>query len=375
MKLLILNWQDRKNPKAGGAEIHLHEIFGRLAVRGHSVMMLVSGWPGAPPRETVDGIEVHRTGSRHTYGLAAPRYYRRVLASTQFDAVVEALNKVPVFTPRWAERPVLLLVHHLFGATAFRSASPPVAAATWLLERAIPRIYRGLPVEAISESTADDLVRRGLRREDVEVIYSGVDVDFYMPDAGTSRFAEPTFLYLGRLQRYKCVDLMLRSVAVLRREGLPVRAIIAGMGAAEPALRRLAGRLGIGDRVEFAGFVSEERKRELFRRGWSNIYTSPKEGWGITNLEAAACGTPSIASDSPGLRESVIHGRTGLLVPHGNVTALADAMRFLATDPRRIEMLGRAARRFAEEFTWERAAARTEAHLHAMLESEGASRR
>ncbi|HEV2132324.1 MAG TPA: glycosyltransferase family 4 protein [Longimicrobiaceae bacterium] len=373
MKLLVINWQDRLNPLAGGAEIHLHEIFGRLAARDHRVTLLVSRWSGAAPREQVDGMQVHRVGSRHTFGQRAPGYYHRVLAREGFDLVIEDLNKVPVFAPRWAGRPVVLLVHHLFGRTAFRSASPPVAAATWLLERPLARFYRGLPVQAVSESTAEDLVARGLRREDITVIHNGVDLNFYTADPAVARTSEPSFLYLGRLQRYKRVDLILRAVAQLRQQGVRVWLFIAGKGKAEPALRALARQLHIADRVEFAGFVSEEEKRDLFRRVWANVFTSPKEGWGITNLEAAACGTPTIASDSPGLRESVRHERTGLLVPHGDVAALAAAMHKLAGDPQRVSSLGEGALRFSRRFSWDHAADLTEAHLRGVLASAAGS--
>lgn len=367
MKILVLNWQDRTNPQAGGAEIHLHEIFGRLAQRGHAVTLLASGYAGAAPRAELDGMQVHRVGSRYSFALHAARYYRRHLAAQGFDVLVEDLNKVPLFSPRWARSPVVLLVHHLFGATAFREASFPLATATWLLERPIPWFYRQLPAQAVSRSTADDLVVRGLRRERIEVIHNGVDLEFFTPDAGAERFAEPTFLYLGRLQRYKRVDLILHAVGRLAQAGAAPRLIVAGKGEAEPELRRLAAALGVEGAVEFAGFVSEEKKRELFRRVWANVYTSPKEGWGITNLEAAACGTSTIASNSPGLRESVVDGKTGVLVPHGDVSALASAMRLLAENPERVGRLGGAAIGFARQFSWERSADATEAHLHTVL--------
>ena len=370
MKLLVVNWQDRLNPQSGGAEIHVHETFGRLAARGHRVVLLASGWDGAPPRVELDGMEVHRVGGRHTFSAVAPGYYRRALAAERFDGVVEALNKVPLFTPRWTGRPNVLLVHHLFGTTAFREASFPVAAATWLLERPIGRVYRGTPTQAISRSTADDLVARGLRREDVRVIYPGVDLGFYTPDASVGRAAEPTFLYLGRLRRYKGVQLVLRAMAGLRDRGTAVRLLVGGKGDYEPALRRLASELRIEDRVEFLGFVTEERKRELLRTVWANVYPSPKEGWGITNLEAAGCGTPSVASDSPGLRESVVDGRTGILVPHGDVAALAGALGELARSPERVARLGAQALDFSRGFTWDRTADETEAHLQSVIASQ-----
>jgi glycosyltransferase involved in cell wall biosynthesis len=363
LDLLVMNWQDRLNPQAGGAEIHLHEIFGRLAARGHRVTLLVSGWPGAPRREVVDGMEVHRVGGRYTYNLAAPRYFRRELRGREFDVVVEDLHKVPLFTPYWVRRPLVLLVHHLFGGTAFQEAPWPVAALTWLLERPVGRVYRRVPVEAVSRSTADDLAARGIPPGQISIIPNGVDLDFYHPDPAEPRYPEPTLLYLGRLKRYKRVDLILRALARLRDAGVRARLIIAGQGDAAPTLRRLCEELDLGELVEFPGFVSDEMKRRYFRGAWVHLLTSPKEGWGITNLEAAACGTPTVASDSPGLRDSVVDGVTGYLVPHGDLDALTERIRELLEDPALRDRLGTQARAFAEEFSWERAAARTEAHL------------
>lgn len=114
-----MNWQDRDNPEAGGAEIHLHETFGRLARAGHQVTLLCSGFEGGAPRVVLDGIDVHRVGGRYSFALLAHRYWRRHLVHQHFDVIVEDLNKIPLFTPAWSETPVLLLVHHLFGATAF----------------------------------------------------------------------------------------------------------------------------------------------------------------------------------------------------------------------------------------------------------------
>jgi glycosyltransferase involved in cell wall biosynthesis len=363
MRVLVINWQDRLNPHAGGAETHLHEVFGRLAGRGHEVVLLTSGWRDAAPRDVLDGMDVHRAGSRYTFSMAAPGYYRRRLSHRDFDVMVEDLNKVPLLAPLWARHPLALLVHHLFGRTAFQEASLPVASATWLLERPLGRVYRRVPTMAVSRSTAEDLASRGLPEEEIAIIPNGVDLARYEPAATVDRFPTPTLLYLGRLKRYKRVDLPIRAVAALRDSGVAVRLIIAGGGDQADALRALRDELGLGDAVELRGFVSEEEKLELFRRAWVHVLTSPKEGWGITNLEAAACGTPTVASDAPGLRDSVVDGETGFLVPHGDVAALAGRIRLLIEDPGLRDELGGNARRFAQQFTWERAAEETEAFL------------
>lgn len=308
-------------------------------------------------------MRVHRTGRRYTFNLTAPRFYRARLEPEEFDVIVEDLNKVPLFTPLWARRPRVLLVHHLFGRTAFGEASFPLAAATWALEKPLPWIYRDTPIEAVSRSTADDLVRRGFSRERITVIPNGVDIARYSPDPDVPRFEEPTVLYLGRLKRYKRVDLILRAVARLRDRGRAIRLIVAGRGDRADALRRLRSELALEDRVDMPGFVDDDEKLRLFRRAWVHALTSPKEGWGITNLEAAACGTPTVASDSPGLRDSVVDGTTGFLVPHGDVDALADAIERIVTDDDLRGRLSTGARSFAERFTWTRAIDDTERHL------------
>lgn len=366
MRLLLLNWQDRLNPHAGGAEVHLHEIFGRLVTMGWSIDLICSGWEGAPHRDELDGIRVRRVGGRHSHLLHAVRVARRMLADEAFDLVLEDLNKVPLFSPLWSPVPTGLLVHHLFGETAFREASLPIATTTWLLERPIPRAYRGVPTIAISDSTRTDLLGRGMEGP-IEVVPNGIDLDWFRPGSDAGRFPAPTFLYLGRLKRYKQVELILEAVAELARRGLDARLVVAGKGDWRPALEREVERLGIAGRVSFPGFVSEERKRELLQRAWVHVCTSPKEGWGIANLEAAACGTPTVASDSPGLRDSVRDGDTGLLTPHGDVPALADAMAHLIERPAERRRQASAARSFAEGFSWDAMAGRMNGALRDMV--------
>ena len=363
MRILVTNWNDRENPQAGGAEIHLHELFGRIAGWGHQVHLIASGWPGCLTMATVDQIEVRRVGGRHSFAVLGRGAVRRALRQHRYDVVVEDINKVPLFLPTLTRLPFVAIVPHLFGTTAFAEASAPMAAVVWAAELPIPTVYRRAAFHAISESTRDDLVRRGVPSERIVVIHPGVDSKRYSPDAATPRAGTPTFLYLGRLKRYKGVEFALRALARVRMQRADVTLDICGQGDDRPRLERLAAELGLGPAVRFPGFVSEEEKRRLLRQAWAVVFPSPKEGWGITNVEAAACGTPAIASDSDGLRESVRDGVTGYLVPHGDVPALAGRMLSLANDPAQVEQLGRAARGFAESLSWDSAARATLAHL------------
>ena len=362
MRLLLVNWQDIENPQGGGAEIHLHEIFGRLAGRGHEITLLCGGWPGASRRAQIDGMDVHRVGTRQTFGALALPYYRARLASQRWDFLIEDINKMPLYTPLWGggARRVMALVPHLFGGTAFLELSAPLAAAVWFSERPLGLVYGRTPFEAISESTRDDLVARGIPRKSIEVIYPGIDTKAYTPHP-SSRSAHPTFAYLGRLKKYKGVHFVIQAFAAMQLPDAQLE--IAGAGDYRPELERLAASLDLGERVRFLGRISEPEKLALLRRAWGLVFASPKEGWGITNLEAAACATPVVASNSPGIRETVRHGETGFLVPHGDVAALSEGMGRLAASRSLVEELGQLARRFAEQFTWEGAADQTERHL------------
>ena len=364
LRIAVVNWQCRDNPLAGGAEIHLHEIFGRLATQGHEVVLLCGGWPGCSPRATLDGIEVHRVGTRATFPFFARGYWHRHLVRRAFDVVVEDINKVPLYTPTWQLPKLVGLVPHLFGGTAFQELPAPLAAAVWMSERPMPYFYRRHAFQAISESTRDDLVARGVNRENIRVIFPGIDTTQYTPNA-SEREEKPVFAYLGRLKKYKGVDLVVQAFATA---AIPnARLEIAGAGEFRPVLEQLTRTLGVQDRVRFLGRIDESTKVALLRRAWATLFASPKEGWGITNLEAAASGTPVIASNSPGIRESVRHGETGFLVPHGDVAAMAVCMRKLSDERALVEHLGVAARRFAEGFSWQRAADETDSHLREVV--------
>jgi glycosyltransferase involved in cell wall biosynthesis len=191
---------------------------------------------------------------------------------------------------------------------------------------------------------------------------------FYSPSPSSPKSSSPLLLYLGRLKRYKRVDLILHAFARVWPERPQARLIIAGQGDARAPLEQLAGELGIGGAVTFAGFVSEHEKRDLFRRAWVHMLTSSKEGWGITNIEAAACGTPTIASDVPGLRDSVEHGVTGFLVPHGDVSAIASRLQEVIDNTELRSRLSAQALRFAQQFAWDTTASRMEEFLQDVVQ-------
>ena len=307
MRILLVNWQDLENPQAGGAEIHLHEIFGRLAAMGHEVRLLCGGWPGCPARAKIDGVDVFRVGTRHTFPFFAHRYYKEHLTGWA-DVLVEDINKVPLYTTRWNAKSRVALVPHLFGSTAFQELAAPLAAAVWSAERPLGRAYRRVPFQAISESTADDLVGRGIPRGSIAVIYPGVDTVSYTPNAA-ERSPTPVFAYLGRLKKYKGVHLVIRAFAEMKVPNALLE--IAGAGDYRPKLEALAASLDLGE-GEVSWAHLRNREAALLRRAWALAFASPKEG-GASRISKRQHAPRRGRVQSTGIRESV---RTARRIPH-----------------------------------------------------------
>lgn len=350
--ILAVNFRDPAHPEAGGAEQHLEEILLEAVRRGFRVTWLASDFPGGAPDDTHRGLHVMRRGSWWNFNLIVPRVMQRELSAPPPDLVIEDINKVPCFSAWWTRSPVAVVVPHLFGATAFHEAPWPIAAYVIALEQLIPAAYGRSRFLAISESTRDDLVRRGIARERIRVVHCGMDHGTYRTDPAGSKAAEPMVLFVGRLRRYKGVDWLLRGMPALRARVPDVRLQVVGDGPDRARLEALAARLGVAKAVHFAGFLPRREKARLMREAWVLVQPSPKEGWGLTVIEAGACGTAVVASDSPGLRDSVRRDATGLLVPHGDADALADALARVLTDATLRERLAAEGCAWSERFQW-----------------------
>jgi glycosyltransferase involved in cell wall biosynthesis len=350
--VLAVNFRDPAHPEAGGAELHLEHILLEAVRRGFRVTWLAAGFEGGAPEAAHRGIRIVRRGSWWSFGAAVPGVLRKEFANPPPDLVIEDINKAPCFTPWGTSAPVAVIVPHLFGATAFREAPLPMALSVVLLESLIPAVYRRSRFHAISESTRDDLARRGIAPGRVAVVHCGIDHEHYRPDPGVRRSATPTVLFIGRLRRYKGLDWMLRAMPALRARVPEARLVVVGDGPHLPALRAATERLGLGDAVEFAGFLALPEKVRRLRESWVLVQPSPKEGWGLTVVEAGACGTAVVAADSPGLRDSVRDGETGLLVPWGDEARLAEALARVLEDGALRARLAAGGLAWAARFHW-----------------------
>lgn len=359
MNILALNWEDLSNPQAGGAEVHLQEILKRIAGKGHNVTLLCSGWTDCKPVEEIEGIRIVRKGSRFNFNFVAPFALKALLKEEKWDVMIEDINKIPFYSPLFHKLPLLVVVPHLFSDSVFKEINFVLGTYIYLSEKPIPLIYRGFKFMVISESTKEDLVKRGLPADDVHVIHCGIDHGLYHPDPSVEKDSVPTVIYLGRLKKYKSIDHLLVAFSHTLEKITEAKLVVVGEGDYKGELLALAERLKISERVEFTGFVDHSEKLRRLQKAWVAVYPSLKEGWGLTNIEANACGTPVVASNVPGLKDSVVPGKTGLLFEYGNTGELSDHLVRVLSDPPYRDKLGQGGLEWASTFSWDQAAEMT----------------
>lgn len=360
MKILIVNWQDIKNPLAGGAEVHLHEVFSRIARAGHEVTLFCSSFPGAPPEEALEGIHIIRRGGRYLFNFRFLFEYLSRFRKQQFDIVVDDMNKIPFFTPLFVRKPIYGVTHHLFGRSIFLETNFILASYVYWMERWAVALYkrRKIPFIVGSPSTERELRNAGFRSEDVTLINYGVDHVTHQFE-GAVKCPSPLIGYFGRLKKYKSVDHLLHALPDVLKHVPNLKVLIVGEGDDRLRLEQKTKELGLDGPVEFTGFVSVEKKIELLQQMWLKVTTSSKEGWGLTVIEANACGTTVLASNVEGLRDAVQDSETGLLYTYGDVDDLAKKMVQILTDEELRKRLTKNAIEWAKRFDWGRAAAET----------------
>jgi glycosyltransferase involved in cell wall biosynthesis/O-antigen/teichoic acid export membrane protein len=351
--ILILVDRDWTHPQAGGTGTVLYGQVSRWIADGYRVTVVAGDYPGAErvsrPHER---LEIHRMGSRLTVFPRAAWATLRGLGRDA-DVVLEVVNGIAFFTTfwRWLRKPRVLLVFHVHRDHYVTELGlVGRVAAFWLEHVPLRFLYPGVPVVTISHSSRDALVALGVPREQIHVVYCGLDQGDLRP---RERAPAPALVYLGRLKRYKRIELLLDVAAAIPQATLH----IAGDGEHRGALEARAAELGLDGRVVFHGHVEEATKARLLGEAWLALTASSAEGWCLTVMEAAACATPTAALRVGGLAEAVVDGQTGVLVdtPH----ELLETVAALVETPERLAAMGEAALSRARGFTWDNTASGT----------------
>lgn len=331
----------------------MHEIFLRIAEQGHSVTLFCSSFAGAGHDDSIRGVRVVREGGRHLFNFHVVWKYLTHFRSQPIDVIIDDMNKIPFYTPLYVRRPLIVIVHHLFGKSIFLEAPFPLALYVYMNEKIgywLCKIKK-VPMVVVSPSTEQELLSMGFSPERISIVYNCVDHAVHKPNEA-ERSPAPLISYFGRLKKYKSIDHVLYAFRDVVKEVSKAKLVIIGDGDYRSALEKLTKELGIASSVRFTGFVDEQTKVKLLQQSWFVVNPSSKEGWGLTVIESNACGTPVIASNVPGLRDSIQDNVTGLLYEYGNVSKLTEKMMALLNDNNLRKRLTDAAYHWSLKFDW-----------------------
>lgn len=350
-RILIFNWRDMRHSFAGGAEAYIESMARHWAAAG-SKITIFSGNDGlSPRRENSNGVEIIRRGGFYLVYVWAFFYYI-FLFRGKYDIIIDCQNGIPFFTPLYAGEKIYCLIHHVHQEVFRKSLSKYLAMLAIFLEKNLmPFVYKNNTIITVSDSSKEQILNLGMGVNDIWVINPGIELKKLRMGVKSKI---PVILYLGRLKAYKSIDILIRAFKIVASKNAKAILVIAGSGEEEGNLRKLVQSFGyLSDRIIFTGKVSEEEKIGLLQKAWILVNPSMMEGWSIATIEANSCGTPVVASNVPGLCDSVKNGITGYLVDYGNEELFAKRMIKLIGNKVLRKKMSIASRYWAEGFDWQ----------------------
>ena len=330
-------------PRVGGLENYARQTVRTLRDAGYRVVVITSGYARwRHVIDEVDGVRVHRL-PRLGRMLNTPVHplwpiWLRMIFAQEGVTVINAHTPVPVMADaaRGARgRRRLVITYH---NDLVKDGLP--GRLLCLLEHRFftgPTLAAADQVVVTSEYYADRSSRLRNVRNKLTVSAPGVDIDLFRPTRKTGAPIPARLIFVGQLDRthrHKGLDHLLAALLVARREIPGLSLVVVGHGNDQRRYAERARAMGLGEAVSFAGFVPDEALRQLYSSASAVVLPADHdaEGFGMVILEAAACGTPGVATAVGGLPAAVLDGVTGLLVPPGDTAALAGALVRITQD-------------------------------------------
>jgi glycosyltransferase involved in cell wall biosynthesis len=349
-RIHVLAWRDLDDVEAGGSELHIAEVAKLWAAAGVEVTMRTSWAQGQPVEDVRDGYKVIRRAGRY---MVFPRAAMAELLGRTGprDVLVEIWNGMPFLSPLWNWGPRVIFLHHVHAEMWGMVLPPNIAKVGDLLERRLaPPLYRRSQIATLSESSKREMVDDlGFDPDHITVVHPGIDPMFTPGDPG-ERSPEPLAVACGRLAPVKRYDALVRAAHRARQQVPGLKLDIIGEGYERPKIQAVIDELGAADWVNLRGYVTDEEKIDLYRRAWVVTSASAREGWGMTLTEAAACGTPAVASRIAGHEDATIDGETGVLADGDD--ELGDALARVLGDEALRRRLSDGALARARTLTW-----------------------
>lgn len=361
MNILVFSWRGPQHPHAGGAEDVTHKHAKAWAKAGHDVTLFTSYFRGAKAKEIIDEVQVIRMGSEVVSVQVAAFIWYLMGKHKKFDLVIDQFHGIPFFTPLYVRTRKLAFIHEV--AKEVWKLNPwkkpfnllPYVFGTFFEPFIFKIIYKKIQFMTVSESTRDDLIAWDIPKRNITIIHNGVDFS-YNPKKTPEKALKKTAIYLGALSEDKGIFDTVHAFSEIIRKDEDWQLWIVGKSSVDidKRLKELVKNLNIKNKVKFWGFVSDKKKFELLAQSSFLINPSIREGWGLVNIEANSVGVPVIGYNVPGMKDSVINGKTGVLVDSGNYRLIAENVLKLFRDQLAYKTHTVNCRKWASKFSWEK---------------------
>jgi len=346
MRILWFHWMDITHPNSGGAELVAHEISKRLVRRGYEVTHFCSSYSLCKQQEVIDGINVIRDGGKYSVYSRAKKYYKK--NRNEFDLIIDEINTRPFFAPEFVDVPVVALIHQLAREFWFYETKFPLNfIGYYFLENYWLGKYKNIPVITVSKSTETDLKK--LNFNTVRIIPEGLSCEPL--DKVPLKEIHPTIIYVGRLKKAKLPDDAIKAFKIIKKQMKNAQLWIVGDGYMRRSLERIAKET---QSIKFWGKLPDKEKLSLMSKAQLILVPAVREGWGLVVVEANAMGTPAVAYNVPGLRDSVQNGINGILTTDNDVISLATEAIKLLNDDTLLSKLQNNSLSYAKKFNWDK---------------------
>lgn len=342
-RFLIFNWMDIKNPNAGGQEKYCFEMGRRLARDGVKVYWFSSKFPNSVPRETLENIEIIRTGNIYTVFLDSFFQYLKYRRNSYFFL---SMNSIPFFVPFSRSRRLVMLHHRIDKNVMKEKAGILGNFSFFLQEQLMPILFGNDRVITNSESSKLDFESIGYKR--ISIVKSGIDIPNHKSLKKKKICVSP-----GPIKPWKHHDLVIKAFSSMPEDW---ELVIFGSFESDKyrdSLKRICNELKINDRVHFLGRITDDEMSEVYESASICILGTEKEGWGLVAMEAQSFGCPVVAFKVPGIRDSVVEGETGLLVKFADVNSMANALLDLSSNEELLRIMSQDSIKRSKKYSWE----------------------
>ena len=379
MRVLMLSWEFPPQV-IGGLGRHVYELSRRLGNHGAQTYVLTPLVDDCVSHEDIEGVQVFRVGSP----LTSFKRFKSWIFSFNSDLIREGIRL------DYQEKGFDLIHAHDWlvgyaGRSLSRVLNVPLVSTIHATEygrnlglhnpmqKEIHDIERNLILDSALILCCSNYMRDEIESlfdpgpSRIAVIPNGAGINRYQtidpsPDPGLEKIDDQDLVifYIGRLVPEKGVSILIRAFLRVSEEIPSAKLVIAGRGPQGPELQDLVEKLGLGDRVWFTGFISDEIRDRIYHRANAAVFPSLYEPFGIVALEAMASGTPVVVSNVGGLAEIVVDGETGLKVDPLDEESLASAMIRILSDSRLANRLRfQALQIIKDRYNWDKISAMT----------------